>query len=110
MPHQHGPKRRLLFEGPDIPVMGSAVSSLALLLHEFSPNAAKYGALSLPSGCIEITCTEEGPDLHIVWRERGGPAVQGAPPNTGFADQCSPRRRRKGNSVEMSPMTGLSMA
>ena len=37
---------RVVISGPDIPIAGSSVTSLALLLHEFATNAAKYGALS----------------------------------------------------------------
>ena len=78
MPHQQGTKERAPFEGPDVPVTGLEVSSLALLLHEFSTNAAKYGALSRPSGWIEICCFEEGPELQVIWKEQGGPTVDGS--------------------------------
>ncbi|NTI30938.1 PAS domain S-box protein, partial [Rhizobium rhizogenes] len=37
---------RAIVTGPDIAISGSAVTSFALLLHEFATNAAKYGALS----------------------------------------------------------------
>ena len=41
---------QITIAGPDLAISGSAISSLALLLHEFGTNSAKYGALSAPKG------------------------------------------------------------
>jgi two-component system CheB/CheR fusion protein len=75
-----GGKDRVRIEGPDVPVRGAAVTSLALLLHEFATNAAKYGALSAPAGRVRV----EGGALRLVWRERGGPRLAGKPAEEGF--------------------------
>jgi len=53
-------KARVVVSGADIPVAGAALTSLALLMNEFATNAAKYGALSTPSGHIDIECEENG--------------------------------------------------
>ena len=66
---------RVEISGPDIVVAGNSVTSLAMLLHEFAANAAKYGALSSPSGRIAIECRDEGEQFVLVWSEDGGPAV-----------------------------------
>jgi PAS domain S-box-containing protein len=66
---------RVSVSGPDIEIAGSAVTSFALLLHEFATNAAKYGALSVPTGHIKVECVEEGPQFVVNWREQGGPPV-----------------------------------
>ena len=66
---------RIVVSGVDASVAGSAVSSLALLLHEFLTNATKYGALSLDTGTVEIVLADEGQAIVINWTERGGPAV-----------------------------------
>lgn len=66
---------RIVLSGVDAPISGAAVASLALLLHEFATNAAKYGALSSPEGTIAITCQEEGDKVVVDWVERGGPPV-----------------------------------
>src|SRR4029077_15481461 len=47
-------RERVSISGPDVPIAGSAVTSLALLLHEFATNAAKYGALACASGRIRL--------------------------------------------------------
>lgn len=74
---------RLFIQGPDIEVTGNAVTSLALILHELATNAAKYGALSTPSGTIEITCSEDQEQFILIWNERGGPPVD-RPEDEGF--------------------------
>jgi PAS domain S-box-containing protein len=66
---------RIAISGVDVPVSGGAVASLALLLHEFATNAAKYGALSSVNGTIAIDCVEEGDNVVVSWTERGGPPV-----------------------------------
>ncbi|HTM76086.1 MAG TPA: PAS domain S-box protein, partial [Devosia sp.] len=67
---------RLTIIGPDIAVAGSAVTSFALLLHEFATNAAKYGGLSVPEGGVDIICEDSDVDFVVTWTERGGPAVE----------------------------------
>jgi PAS domain S-box-containing protein len=68
-------KSRISISGVNLPVAGSAVASLALLLHEFATNAAKYGSLSTDEGAIDIACSSDGDHLALIWTERGGPAV-----------------------------------
>jgi hypothetical protein len=43
-PYVNEVQERITIGGPDLPVSGSAVMSVALLLHEIATNAAKYGA------------------------------------------------------------------
>jgi two-component sensor histidine kinase len=52
--------------------------ALAMVIHELVTNAAKYGALSSPDGCVLVGWRFTGPDsgtLTITWRELGGPPV-----------------------------------
>ncbi|MFD1332818.1 HWE histidine kinase domain-containing protein [Methylopila musalis] len=73
------PTAEIVCEGDDIWLDARAFSVMALVLHELSTNAAKYGALSRGGGRLEVTWrrTETG-DCEILWRESGGPSV--APP------------------------------
>jgi PAS domain S-box-containing protein len=70
--------------GCDMPITGGSVSSFALLLHEFATNAAKHGALSVPGGRVAIDCDVIDDRLVLVWRERGGPRIEGPPEHNGF--------------------------
>ncbi|TCQ29767.1 light-regulated signal transduction histidine kinase (bacteriophytochrome) [Rhizobium sp. PP-CC-3G-465] len=70
--------------GPPVLLNSRAFSVMALVLHELSTNAAKYGALSRPGGALSVSwrLTQAG-DCEIAWRESGGPAVL-PPTRTGF--------------------------
>jgi light-regulated signal transduction histidine kinase (bacteriophytochrome)/CheY-like chemotaxis protein len=70
--------------GPNLTLTSKSALALSLAIHELATNAAKYGALSLPSGRVAIlwTMTETG-GLELSWTETGGPAVS-APTRRGF--------------------------
>lgn len=74
---------RLRRSGPAVELAPDTMLRLALTLHELGTNAAKYGALSVPQGMIDLDWTFVGGQLTLVWRETGGPAVTG-PARTGF--------------------------
>ena len=63
---------------------GHAVTSFALLLHELATNAAKYGALSTHEGQIAVDWRIVDGALHLNWREKDGPVVDGEPLSNGF--------------------------
>jgi two-component sensor histidine kinase len=66
---------RITITGADIEVGGDALTGLALLLHEFTTNAAKYGALSVTTGHLDIVISETADRILFTWRERGGPRI-----------------------------------
>jgi two-component sensor histidine kinase len=74
---------RLAIYGPYVALSGRCAHALTLALHELSTNAAKYGALSVEGGAVEISWTVADNELNFLWRERRGPAVQ-APTRNGF--------------------------
>ena len=57
--------------GEDVDVPNSQITSLALILHEWATNAAKYGALSVEDGCLEVGWKVEDGKLTLDWREKG---------------------------------------
>jgi PAS domain S-box-containing protein len=91
-PYEDGPAdagARIVVSGPDLPVSGRAMTSLALLLHEFATNAAKYGALATPAGRIDVTCSEEEEMFCLLWTERGGPPVGREAISEGFGSMLA---------------------
>lgn len=65
--------------GPEVKIPPHWALSLTLTLHELATNAAKYGALSRPSGVVnvewQVEQKAEGPVLQLDWVESGGPPV-----------------------------------
>jgi two-component sensor histidine kinase len=82
---------RIGASGPDVSVGATAVTSLALALHESATNAVKYGALSEPSGAIRITWDTQGDDFRLEWEETGGPAIIVPPQAQGFGSVLTER-------------------
>jgi len=54
-----------------------------MVLHELATNAAKYGALANGSRIIIEWRSLAGKNLHLTWKETGGPAPQ-PPERRGF--------------------------
>ena len=70
--------------GPNLPIGGNAVTSVALVLHELATNAAKYGALLSPGGYIHIDWSVKKDEFLLTWKERGGPSLGGPAEHEGF--------------------------
>jgi PAS domain S-box-containing protein len=81
-PYQH--EGSFSIEGPDLSIGGPSLTNFALILHETATNAVKYGALSSPTGRIEVTWRIEDGDLLLSWRESGGPRVSKPDEPEGF--------------------------
>jgi PAS domain S-box-containing protein len=82
-------KARVAVSGADIAIAGGSLTSLALLLHEFATNAAKYGALSTPTGHIDIECKDDGARFILAWVERNGPPVDHQANGEGFGTKLA---------------------
>lgn len=65
--------------GPQVALSPQAALSFTLVTHELLTNAFKYGALSVPSGHVDVEWrigeTDGVRQLDFVWRESGGPPV-----------------------------------
>jgi PAS domain S-box-containing protein len=74
-----GHDERIRLDIQDLRIKPDLALSLALGLHELATNAAKYGALSSPTGCVTLRAHLEGDGsgeaLRLIWQEDGGPAV-----------------------------------
>jgi two-component sensor histidine kinase/CheY-like chemotaxis protein len=76
---------RFSTDGPDVAITSGAVIALAMTFNELCTNTTKFGALSVPTGRIEVAWTidDETQRLRLTWTEKGGPAVQ-APTRRSF--------------------------
>ncbi|MGH6920670.1 MAG: HWE histidine kinase domain-containing protein, partial [Geminicoccaceae bacterium] len=74
-----GEDHRIRLDIQDLRINPELALSLALGLHELATNAAKYGALSSPTGHVALAAHLEedgsGKELRLIWQEDGGPAV-----------------------------------
>jgi len=84
-----GHESRVVISGPDISLAVGSVSALALLVHEFTTNAAKYGALSTPDGSIEIRCLEDDDQFVLIWKEHCSQPISGPIGDEGFGTQLT---------------------
>lgn len=75
---------RVIISGDDADFDDQAATPVALLFHELATNAAKYGALSVPEGRVDLTTRRQGDRYVMTWRERGGPPVKALPDAVGF--------------------------
>jgi two-component sensor histidine kinase len=64
---------RFSLRGNDVECPAALAVYLALVVHELTTNAVKYGALSRPDGRIDVAWTEVARRLTLEWIERGGP-------------------------------------
>jgi PAS domain S-box-containing protein len=90
-PYSEKDERRVQIDGPPVLLEPNAAQAVAVALHELATNAAKYGALSVPNGRIDLKWLQEadGP-LILHWREMGGPAVK-MPTHQGFGTRIIER-------------------
>jgi two-component sensor histidine kinase len=75
-------KSTLDLEGPPVELPPKAAIGIGMVIHELATNAAKYGALSIPIGKVQVhwDLPEEGGlrILRLQWREQHGPPMPGA--------------------------------
>jgi two-component sensor histidine kinase len=66
---------RLKIEGPKVVLAPAQVIALGVVLHELGTNAAKYGALSVEGGKVELLWALHEDRISLTWAERNGPPV-----------------------------------
>jgi len=84
---EEGASVRVRVSVPKINVGEGPSTSLALVIHELATNSAKYGALSVPSGTLDVSCSAHGDEVVIMWTERGGPPVVAPATLDGFGSK-----------------------
>lgn len=80
--------RRWSYDGDDLELETKNLTDVALLLHEFATNAAKYGCLSSTGGHLAVRTHIDAGNLSITWKETSEGKLQpGAPRQSGFGSQ-----------------------
>jgi PAS domain S-box-containing protein len=83
-PYSETDETRVQIDGPQVLLEPNAAQAIAVALHELATNAAKYGALSVAKGQVDLKWSHEADERLILrWTEIGGPAVQ-PPARQGF--------------------------
>jgi PAS domain S-box-containing protein len=86
-PHCDGNGDRIRLAGPPVDLPSQIAVPISMAIHELTTNAAKYGALSIEGGRIEIEWSliapDSGPVLLCDWKEFDGPTVT-PPAREGF--------------------------
>jgi PAS domain S-box-containing protein len=86
-PYAEKNQRRVDIDGPPVLLEPNAAQAVAIILHELATNAAKYGALSVANGHVDLKWSREADGrLHLFWVETGGPKVQ-EPTRKGFGSR-----------------------
>ena len=67
---------RIRVSVPRMSVGESSTTILALVIHELATNSLKYGALSVDTGLLDVSCSAHDEAFTLVWTESGGPKVQ----------------------------------
>lgn len=68
-------ERQVSLSGPEVGLKANFVPMFALVIHELITNSAKYGALSVSEGQLEVHWLEQDGGLAFYWQESDGPTV-----------------------------------
>jgi len=83
-PYRRNGDARVRIDGPDVLLEPSTAQAVAVTLHELATNAAKYGALSVSEGCVQVAWSRSADGRFVLrWIESGGPPVK-IPTRQGF--------------------------
>ena len=66
---------RIRVSVPRMSVGESATTTFSLVVHELATNSLKYGALSVDTGTLDVSCSAHDEAVTVIWTESGGPKV-----------------------------------
>jgi PAS domain S-box-containing protein len=82
-PYSEKDRRHVRIDGPPVLLEPDVAQTVAITLHELATNAAKYGALAVPDGQVELKWHDADGRLNLRWTESSGPKVR-EPTHKGF--------------------------
>ena len=100
-PYCEKEETRVQMAGADIVLEPTMAQTIAIVVHELATNAAKFGALSMPEGRIQIEWSRTSDRLLILrWIETDGPVVT-PPTRYGFGTRVMEKMIRSQLKGEM---------
>jgi len=105
-----GSNERVRYSGPPVEIPSRIAVSLGMAIHELTTNSAKYGALSVYGGKVDVawsvTIEATRRTMQFVWVESGGPPVE-QPKREGFGtrllDFVLPGQIHADSEIEFRP-------
>ena len=82
---------RIRVSVPRMSVGEAATTVFALIVHELATNSLKYGALSVDTGMLDVSCSSHDEAVTLVWTETGGPAAMSPTSAPGYGSQLIER-------------------
>ncbi|UJB69433.1 GAF domain-containing protein [Acaryochloris sp. 'Moss Beach'] len=104
-------EHQVSFSGPEAGLKANFVPMFALVIHELITNSAKYGALSVSAGKVDVRWKEQDGGLAIYWKESDGPTVF-PPKRKGFGRTLIERAipfEFEGEATLRFPRTGVQV-
>ncbi len=82
---------RIRVSVPRMSVGETATTTIALIVHELATNSLKYGALSVDTGILDVSCSNHDEAVTLVWTENGGPPVEAPTKVPGYGSKLIER-------------------
>ena len=82
---------RIRVSVPRMSVGEAATTIVALIVHELATNSLKYGALSIDTGTLDVSCSGHDEAVTLVWTESGGPSVKAPGKLAGYGSKLIER-------------------
>lgn len=82
---------RIRVSVPRMSVGESSSTIFALIVHELATNSLKYGALSVDTGTLDVSCSSQDEAVTVIWTESGGPKVKAPNKLAGYGSKLIER-------------------
>lgn len=82
---------RIRVSVPRMSVGEASITVIALVIHELATNSLKYGALSVDTGMLDVSCSAQDEAVTVVWTESGGPKIKSPTKLTGHGSKLIER-------------------
>lgn len=82
---------RIRVSVPRMSVGEKSTTIISLIVHELATNSMKYGALSIDTGTLDVSCSAHDKAVTLFWTESGGPKVKAPTELAGYGSNLIER-------------------